>query len=91
MAVSLWRDLAACQGVDPKIWAAIERSVEDTLAAYVGRHRRRKAYSLGIVGLNVCASCPVRQQCLDWAKEDKYTGIAGGWVVKGGSPLTPPR
>ncbi|ACZ32448.1 hypothetical protein Xcel_3449 (plasmid) [Xylanimonas cellulosilytica DSM 15894] len=37
--------------------------------------------------LEVCWSeCPVRNACLEWARIDQYTGVAGGHVLNKGKP-----
>lgn len=89
--MNLWRDNAACREIAPRIWGAIERSIEEVLASYAGRTRRKKAYSTAVSALIICADCPVRQTCQDWGQSDKYTGIAGGRVMTNGNILTPPK
>lgn len=37
--------------------------------------------------LEMCWSrCPVRDACLEWARVDQYTGVAGGHVLRAGQP-----
>lgn len=89
--MNFWRDDAACREIAPRIWGAIERSIEEVLGTYTGRTRRRKAYNAANPALTICHSCPVRLMCAQWAEDDKYTGIAGGYVLTRGKTLTPPK
>lgn len=89
--MNLWRDRAACREIAPRIWGAMERSIEDVLGGYLGRTRRKKAYNAATPALTICYACPVRQVCEEWAQQDKYSGIAGGWVLTNGKILTPPK
>lgn len=60
-----WRDRAACRSVDPELFFPIEENA----AACADQVAAAKA---------VCASCPVRQQCLDDSLTRLPYGVAGG-------------
>ena len=91
MAVDLsWDRNAACRTVGSAIWGAIEKSVEECLIQYEGRTKRRRAYNMAMPALRMCQTCPVFEQCLDWAKDSNYSGIAGGQILTNGRTLTPP-
>lgn len=92
MAVEVsWIKLAACATVGGVTWGAIERSIEECLEQYEGRTKRRRAYHLAMPALMVCQNCPVIEQCLNWAKDSKYSGVAGSQVLTNGRVLTPPE
>jgi hypothetical protein len=58
-----WQAQAVCRSVDPELFFPVsERYTEPAVAA-----ARR-----------VCAVCPVRKQCLEWALTALTAGIAGG-------------
>jgi WhiB family redox-sensing transcriptional regulator len=62
-----WRDRAACLGADPELFHS---SPSDRAGGGTRREARAKA---------VCARCPVRAECLDWAtSRDIREGIWGG-------------
>ncbi len=60
-----WRDLAACRGFDPELFFPIGTS--GPAATQIEEAKQ------------VCAICPVREACLDWAlrRREGY-GIYGG-------------
>ena len=62
-----WRAQAKCRDHDPELW--FPKSSKN------GGDRR----TLSLSALDICRTCPVRQQCLDWA-------IATGekWAIAGG-------
>lgn len=64
-----WRDLAACHGMDPHLFFGPEEGRED-----------RETRQLRIANAKaICAGCPVRADCLDFAvKTDPQPGIFGG-------------
>lgn len=58
-----WQTQAACRGHDPEKWFPLsERATTPAVAA----------------ARAVCARCPVREQCLEWALTELTAGIAGG-------------
>jgi WhiB family redox-sensing transcriptional regulator len=60
-----WRDRAACRGTDPELFFPVG-SVGPALVQ-LGRAKQ------------LCASCPVRTECLEWAlANDQETGVWGG-------------
>ncbi|HEY0450848.1 WhiB family transcriptional regulator [Actinophytocola sp.] len=60
-----WRDLAACRDSDPELFFPVSE---------VGPGARQVADAKA-----VCARCPVRSQCLDYAIDNRLTdGIFGG-------------
>lgn len=89
--MNLWGQHAACSSISPKIWGAIEDSVEDAQLAYQGRTKRNRAYHIATPALTICQTCPVVRDCDKWASESRYSGIAGGRVYNNGVALTPPK
>ncbi|MFC4943327.1 WhiB family transcriptional regulator [Pseudonocardia sp. GCM10023141] len=69
LPVGDWRALAACRDVDPDLFFPVAESgpVFDEQVV------EAKA---------VCASCPVRQQCLEFARDALSDGIAGGLTAQ---------
>lgn len=63
-----WRDKAECNGADPEIFFP---DLEfDTAEARRAKTKAAREY---------CRACPVRQECLDWALDNRVTdGIYGG-------------
>jgi WhiB family redox-sensing transcriptional regulator len=60
-----WQDYAACQGYDPELWFPVTE-----VGPGADQTRQAKA---------VCASCPVRSECLRWAQDAGVTdGVFGG-------------
>ncbi|AWL36853.1 MULTISPECIES: WhiB family transcriptional regulator [Streptomyces] len=60
-----WRTHAACRDEDPDLFFPI-----GTTGPALVQTEEAKA---------ICRSCPVRQQCLDWALENNQdTGVWGG-------------
>ena len=60
-----WTARAACVGYDPELWFADDASTQ-------GREDFRDAQE-------ICASCPVSTECLDYARKNRITdGIWGG-------------
>lgn len=37
--------------------------------------------------LGMCSECPVRRVCADWARLDRYTGLAAGRLWQDGQPV----
>lgn len=71
-----WQDDAACNDADP-----LDRMVF-TSPPSVGNDR----VATGAAGVadKYCVQCPVRRQCLEWAKKDMYfIGVAGGAAFSG--------
>lgn len=64
--MSDWRHYAACLGTDLDLWFPV--AVEGT-PAYVAQVTEAKS---------ICARCPVRAQCLEWALAVQSDGVAGG-------------
>ena len=64
-----WRDEAACHGHDTEAFFIDEES---------GRYTRGQAGVQQRTAFAVCASCPVRLDCLHEAVRDKLHGIWGG-------------
>jgi WhiB family transcriptional regulator, redox-sensing transcriptional regulator len=64
-AMTGWRDLAACRTVDPELF--FPSTGADSAATQIEEAKR------------VCAACPVREACRDWAlrQRERY-GIYGG-------------
>lgn len=74
-----WRDSAACHGQDPELWFPI-----GTSGPALVQTDQAKA---------VCARCPSRQACLDWALDTgQHAGVWGGlsederWRLRTGKP-----
>lgn len=38
-----------------------------------------------------CGACPIREACLEWSREDGYSGPAGGELVRNGKPIEIPE
>ena len=80
-AEELWQDRAACKGPQSEVFfppAHLERKDERDL-----RERRAKA---------ICASCPVKRQCLDYALRIREPhGIWGGLNELERKQLVPAR
>lgn len=71
-----WRDDAACSGMDGEIWFPVVHTPgwEDQLA------RAKK----------ICAACPVRQECLEYALDTgQRAGVWGGLSEKEREELRP--
>jgi len=61
-----WRDDAACNGMDTELWFP------------AGPHPNGAERKRVRVAQEVCASCPVRMQCLTFATRTGQRGIWGG-------------
>jgi WhiB family redox-sensing transcriptional regulator len=60
-----WRDHAACRGLDPDLFFPV--GTAGPALDQIGRAKR------------VCARCPVRARCLEWAlNSGQETGVWGG-------------
>jgi len=71
-----WMDEAACRNhPDPDLW------YPDTAALYTPRIREAQ---------QICASCPVKAECYDFGRDEKY-GIFGGVLVSSGRSLPGPN
>lgn len=67
-----WQDRAACNGVDVEIFFDDVGNIHGPLST-AARHARWRAKQY-------CATCPVAQQCLDFALNTKATfGVYGGF------------
>ena len=60
-----WLDEAACRVVDPETFFPLAESGP-------ARHAQTAAAK------RVCAGCPVRTECLEWATDNLAYGFAGG-------------
>lgn len=73
-----WRQAAACRGKDPDMFFAVANTP-------AGTAQRREAK-------RVCASCPVRPECLEWALETRQAaGVWGGMSARKRQTLKRPR
>ena len=64
-----WQEDAACRGEDPELFFAPE-------IEYPAARKRRETQAK-----QICASCPVRLQCLEWrlrSESQRDAGIYGG-------------
>lgn len=59
-----WMKRAACRGLDPELFFPVSETGEGAAQAAVAK--------------DVCATCPVRRECLDWALETHAAGVWGG-------------
>ncbi len=67
-----WRDRAACKGKNPDVWHAWAEGSVNRAATELARRASQYA-------LDVCAGCPVRQPCLDFAiRNGVLDGVWGG-------------
>jgi WhiB family transcriptional regulator, redox-sensing transcriptional regulator len=62
--MSDWRHQAACVGLDPELWFPV---------GVLGPALEQEA-----VAKAVCAGCPVRAVCLEWASQRCVQGVWGG-------------
>jgi WhiB family transcriptional regulator, redox-sensing transcriptional regulator len=73
-----WRDQAACRGIDPELFFPIGNAGPALLQ--IGRAKQ------------VCARCPVRMPCLDWALDSgQEAGVWGGTSEEQRRALRPRR
>lgn len=65
----------AMSAADPMLWAARAACIgKPELTDQKGRRKARRA-------LDLCAQCPVMEQCRAWADNERsYVGVAGGRV-----------
>ena len=61
-----FRHRAVCRDVDPELFFPVAEPGSDVYDAQVGAAKA------------VCARCPVRAACLEWALRSLPDGIAGG-------------
>jgi WhiB family transcriptional regulator, redox-sensing transcriptional regulator len=61
-----WTARALCRGLDPKLFCGTD---QETFAFRKAREREAK---------QVCAVCPVREPCLDYALRYNQHGVWGG-------------
>jgi len=73
-----WRDAAACRGTDPEVFFPTAEDVPSYEAQVA-------------VAKRVCASCPVRSECLTEALVRIPDGVAGGMTPEERRDLTPAR
>jgi len=66
-----WEELAACAGMDTEMFFPGDGNRRKTKE----RERMRKARA-------VCAGCPVKPECLEFAIRTRSTGIWGGLTEK---------
>ena len=70
-----WKDDAACNGSDPKLFEL------DNPVRWMSGVEEEQAYELIAQGLKICSNCPVRSACkLNSNEEDRY------WTTRGGQP-----
>jgi len=82
-AAARLRDAACKEKRD--LWNAGEATMEAT-------EDRAEALAAAEPLLEVCWSgCLVRDACREWARIDRYTGVAGGEVVHNGKSALAPR
>lgn len=80
-----WQDRAACKDAPPEdkqtfTCPPINRNEHGT-----GADISLMARAAAEVAYKYCGTCPVRAECLAWAKGDKYfVGIAAGVAFSGG-------
>ncbi|MGH3985709.1 MAG: WhiB family transcriptional regulator [Gammaproteobacteria bacterium] len=69
MVMSGWRDLAACRDEDPELFFPVHESKPD-----------EPATAGELQALAVCAGCPVRAACREWALNTGHVqfGVVGG-------------
>lgn len=74
----LWKLRAVCRGHDPELWFPGKRGVRPmTRKQQMELARRRAARQAQAKA--ICMECPVRAECLEWAKDnDEREGIWGG-------------
>lgn len=64
----LWALDGLCREADPEAWYPVRDKGDGCVGVTSGKHAKR-----------VCARCPVRVECLNWALEhDERFGIWGG-------------
>jgi len=63
------------------LWNDIEASVE-------GHTSPQVLASVAAQVIPLCSRCTIVEQCYQWARSDRYTGVAGGTVFKKGEPRT---
>lgn len=69
-----WRDQAACREVDPELFFPAPRA--------------RGSVKQVLQAKRVCARCPVREVCLEWALDSgQHTGVWGGLSEDERGPL----
>ncbi|MFR9802787.1 WhiB family transcriptional regulator [Pseudonocardia sp. RS010] len=59
-----WRNEAACRGQEPELFFPVGNA-----GPALAQTAKAKA---------VCARCPVRRQCRDWARAHEDSGVWGG-------------
>lgn len=66
-----WRAQAACQGMPPNLFfpEVDEYTTDEEYAELI----RKLA-----VAYDVCAGCPVREECAEFARANRYEGVYGG-------------
>lgn len=73
----MWQDLAACAGMDTDLFFPRE-NIGGSLAGRSITGERERANT----AKRVCADCPVRLECLEFAIDHDCTGIWGGMDVR---------
>lgn len=68
----MWQEHAACRGLDTGLFFSGENPRENAAAEAKKRERARE----------ICAGCPVRVQCLEYAVLWDCVGIWGGMTTK---------
>ena len=76
-AAPTWLEYAACAGVDADLFFPVGNG--DSVGEQTADAKR------------VCAGCPVKSECLDWALETRqYTGVWGGLSERERRGMYPP-
>lgn len=71
-----------CSQLGPQ-WHSSEREV----VALLGRRLDIEALDEAEALTSSCSHCPLRTQCADWGRTDRYTGVAGGLVLRRGEQV----
>ena len=74
----MWRTLAACRGMDVNVFFPREQVGRKRKGVLPGSEKERAA-----VAMAVCAGCPVRLECLEYALEWGCVGVYGGMDLEG--------
>ena len=69
----MWRTLAACRGMDVNVFFPREQVGRKRKGILPGSEKERAAAAKA-----VCAGCPVRLECLEYALKWGCVGVYGG-------------
>jgi WhiB family redox-sensing transcriptional regulator len=76
-AIADWESRAACRDTDISIWFGSDVSVER------GERRPYRSKEQTLAAKTICASCPVLDQCREWALRTRFPfGVVGGWTER---------